>query len=61
MRDYELQYWINDEWMTIKAVKGNTQTSATHAFDPVTTQKLRILVTATNSPGTIINEVEAYR
>jgi hypothetical protein len=61
LRDYKLQYWGKGKWITIKAVKGNTQKVATHKFTPVKTQKLRIFITATNSPGITIYEVEAYR
>ena len=48
VRDYELQYLQKGQWMTLTGISGNYQRRRIHSFDPVKTEKLRLVVTATN-------------
>lgn len=48
VRDYELQYLQNGHWMALIRITGNHQRRCIHSFDPVKTEKLRLVITATN-------------
>jgi len=48
VRDYELQYLRNGRWETLTKITGNHQRRCLHSFAPVETEKLRLVVTATN-------------
>lgn len=48
VRDYELQYYQNGFWNTIVKVSGNHQRRCLHSFEPVSADKLRLVITATN-------------
>ena len=48
VRDYEIQYLRNGRWETLMKITGNHQRRRLHSFDPVETEKLRLVVTATN-------------
>ena len=48
VRDYELQYLQKGQWRTLTGISGNHQRRRIHSFDPVKTEKLRLVVTATN-------------
>jgi len=59
--DYELQAWINHSWQTIAAERGNIQRLRIHQLDPVTTDRLRVLVTKTGGDASArIFEIRAY-
>jgi hypothetical protein len=63
IRDWDVQVWDGKDWQTVDSVTGNVRVSkTTRLIKPVVTQKIRILVNATNDPkGTVgIMEVEAY-
>jgi hypothetical protein len=62
VRDYTVQAWIEDAWVSVVAVRGNYQRHRRHPLEqPITTQKLRILVEATNGdPSAAIYEVRCY-
>lgn len=60
VRDYELQAWRNGEWVTLMKVSGNHQRRRLHSFDPVQTNKLRLLVATTNGdPSARVYEFRA--
>lgn len=48
VRDYELQAWQNGQWETLRKITGNHQRRRIHSFAPICTERLRLLVTATN-------------
>jgi len=48
VRDYEIQCFRNDRWETLAAVSDNHQRRRLHTFEPVETDRLRLVVTATN-------------
>jgi hypothetical protein len=61
VRDYRIEYRDGDEWRTLVAVSDNYQRFRRHAFDPVETDGLRVVVEATNGvPWAELFEVRAY-
>ena len=63
IRDWDVQAWDGNNWQTVDSVIGNVKVSKISRFKaPVKTDKIRILVKATNDKeGTVgIMEVEAY-
>jgi hypothetical protein len=63
VRDWDVQVWDAGAWRTVDSVTGNTRVSRiTRLKTPVTTDKIRILVKATNDPeGTVgLMEVQAF-
>ena len=61
VRDYELQIWRDGGWETLAKVTGNHQRRCRHTFAPVRTEKLRLLVTATNGdPCARVYEFRAF-
>ncbi|HWS53372.1 MAG TPA: PA14 domain-containing protein, partial [Pyrinomonadaceae bacterium] len=62
--DFEVQYWTGSAWATVPggAVTGNTKVWRRLTFAPLTTRKLRVLVTAARGSGhSRVVEVEAWR
>ncbi len=47
-------------WVDVSEVSGKQEDSTVHTFEPVTTDRVRLMVTATNGPNAIVNEVEVY-
>ena len=72
LRDYQVQVPDGEAWRTVATVAGNTEQVVTSRFDPVKTEKLRLHVTAVNTPeweteqygfagrGVVVDEIEAY-
>jgi len=63
VRDWDVQTWDGKEWQTLDSVTGNTRVSKISRLkEPITTDKIRILVKATNDPeGTVgLMEVQAF-
>jgi hypothetical protein len=63
IRDWQVQVWKDGDWQTMDTVQGNLKVSKTSRFkQPVTTDKIRILVTGTNdAEGNVgIMEVQAF-
>ena len=48
VRDYEVQAFIENEWRVLVQVSGNHHRRRIHTFDPVNTDKLRLVITGTN-------------
>ena len=61
LRDFEVQYWNGAAWVTVPggAVTGNNRVWRTFTFDPVTTDKIRILVGYALGTWSRAAEVEA--
>jgi len=51
VKDYTIDYWSGGQWLELVSVSGNSAGLVAHAFDPVTTDKVRIQVTASNGTG----------
>lgn len=50
LRDYDLQVFAGDQWKTVGEVRANFyQNVIEHHFEPVTTDRLRLLITMVNS------------
>lgn len=61
VRDYELQCLQNGQWHTVVKVSGNRQRRRLHTFDPVRTEKLKLVVTAVNGdPCARVYEFRAW-
>src|SRR5688572_31170114 len=62
LRDFHLEYWTGAAWDAIPAtsITGNSMVWRQITFAPVTTTKIRIVVTAALNTWSRIAEVEAY-
>lgn len=63
VRDWDVQVWDGREWQTADSVTGNTKVSKISRLKtPATTEKIRVLIKATNDPeGTVgLMEVQAF-
>ena len=61
VRDYELQSLTDGQWQTVVKVSGNRMRRRLHTFDPVRTEKLRLMITATNGdPCARVYEFRAW-
>ena len=61
VKDYELSFWRDGEWIPLAAITGNYQRHRIHRFDTVTAQKLRLTIHATHgSPSARVYEIRAY-
>lgn len=60
LKDYSVQAFVGGQWQDVAKVTGQTGDKATHTFAPVTTDRLRLWVTATNGPVAKATEVEVY-
>lgn len=60
-RDYELQAWVGGAWVNLIKVEGNYQTRVVHDIQRTTTDRLRLVVHATNGdPSAGVYEIRAY-
>jgi len=60
LRDYELQAWINGAWQTLAKNEAAEAKRLEHAFAPVVSNRLRLVVTATNGSNVKLDEIEVY-
>jgi subtilisin family serine protease len=64
VRDFALQYWTGAAWVTVPggSITGNQQVWRTVTFAPVTTTRIRVLITGVNHPAgyAYLTELEAY-
>jgi hypothetical protein len=61
VRDYELSYWDGAAWQSLVKERGNFQRHRVHRFPPITTDRLRLTITATNGDKSArVFEVRAY-
>jgi hypothetical protein len=62
VRDYNLSYWDGNSWVEILTEKGNYLRHRIHRFEPVTANRLRLTVQATNGANTArVYEIRIYR
>ena len=60
-RDYQVQVMKGKDWVTVAEVKDNYHRRRIHRFEAAKTDKVRVLVTATNGdPSARIYEIRAY-
>ena len=60
LRDYTVQVHVAAEWRDVDTVTDQEIDEITHTFDPVTTDRIRLLVNASNGPNAMVTEVEVY-
>jgi hypothetical protein len=60
LRDYSVQAFVGGQWQDLDKAAAPTAAPAIHRFAPVTTDRVRLLVTATNGPLAKVTEVELY-
>lgn len=60
LRDYAVQALIDGEWREVGQAAGQEAERIEHRFDAVTTDRIRLWVTATNGPNSKVTEVEIY-
>ena len=61
VRDYTVEAWKNGSWEELLRVTGNYHRHRRHPLAPVSTDKLRVVVQATNGdPTAAIYEVRCY-
>jgi hypothetical protein len=64
IQDYDLQSFNGSQWTTLQAVRGNTATTRTHQFSPVSMSRVRVVGLRGPASQTIhvrINELEICR
>jgi len=60
LKDYTVQVFANGRWLDVAQAVGCNAERMEHAFTPVVTDRVRLTVTGTNGPYSIVTEVEAY-
>ncbi|MBQ7177825.1 MAG: hypothetical protein IJS08_10470, partial [Victivallales bacterium] len=60
LKDFELQAFVNGKWKTLASVKDGKENKYELKFQPVESTQFRLLVTASNGPNTIVDEIELY-
>jgi hypothetical protein len=60
LKDYAVQVYVNGDWRDADKVTGQNADEITHKFAPVTTDRVRLFVTAANGPNSRVTEVEVY-
>jgi len=62
VRDYDLEVWDGGKWRTVASEKGNYRRFRVHTFSRVESEKLRLVVRATQEPGweARVYEVRVY-
>ncbi len=58
-KEFDFQYWDGEKWVEIFKKEGNTNKTYEHAFDEVTTQKVRLNITA-KSTAVRLQEIQVY-
>lgn len=61
LKDYSVQAFVAGRWKDVDKVSGKNADMITHTFKQVNTDRIRIMVTATNGPTSKIIEVEIYQ
>ena len=61
-RDYAIEAFVGEKWQRVVEVKDNYQRLRRHKFSaPVTAEKLRVVVTATNGdPSVAVYEIRCH-
>ena len=62
VRDYDVEVWSGEEWITVCSQRGNYLRHRVHDFETVKAEKLRVQVLATNGdPSARIYEIRCYK
>jgi hypothetical protein len=51
---------VDGDWREVDRVTGQSADQITHSFDPVSTDRIRLFVTAANGKNSMVTEVEIY-
>jgi hypothetical protein len=60
LQDYALEVFDNGAWREVSKVTGQKGEPTTHTFAPVTTDRVRLVVTAAKGKNSMVTEVEVY-
>jgi hypothetical protein len=60
LRDFDVQVWKNGKFVTVGKVRNSNEHWHESKFSAVTSDRVRIYVTATNGPTAKIDEIEVY-
>ena len=60
LKSYSVQAFVNGQWKDVDRVAGKRMDSITHRFKPVKTERIRLWITATNTPLSQVAEIEIY-
>ena len=60
LKDYTVEAHVDDGWHEVAKVSDQSTDKITHEFQAVTTDRIRILVTAANGKNSMVTEVEIY-
>ena len=60
LRDFDVQVWKNGKFVTVGKVRNSNEKWHECKFSAVTSDRVRIYVTATNGPTAKIDEIEVY-
>ena len=62
LKDFQVQYWTGTAWQTVPggAITGNSLVWRQISFAPVTTSRIRVLITSALNTWSRVTEIEAY-
>ena len=62
LRDFKVQYWTGSAWMDVTGgnITSNNKVWRKFAFSPISTTRIRVLITATSDGWSRITELEAW-
>ncbi|MBI4025261.1 MAG: discoidin domain-containing protein [Verrucomicrobia bacterium] len=60
LKDYAVQVFVGNDWKDVDKATGKNDDVIFHVFEPVTTDRVRLWITAANGPNSWISEVEVY-
>jgi hypothetical protein len=60
LKEYAVQVWADGAWKEVDKGTGKKEGMITHSFAPVTTDRIRLWITAANGATPAITEIEAY-
>ncbi|OPY78050.1 MAG: F5/8 type C domain protein [Syntrophorhabdus sp. PtaU1.Bin153] len=60
LKDYSVQGFVNGNWVDLDKVTGKNDECLTHKFAPVTTDRVRLLISAVNGKCAEVSEIEIY-
>jgi hypothetical protein len=58
--DFSLQYWNGGAWVSLATVSGNNHIKRSATFSPVTTTKIRVVISGSYSSYSRLVEIEAW-
>jgi hypothetical protein len=60
LKDYTVEVSVGGQWREVAKVSAQSGDRIEHTFEPVTSDRLRLVVTGTNGPQAMVTEVEVY-